>query len=303
MGIVYPSVTQTDIEDHTRYGSPTMTNVLRPSPAEAAATWAAMVAANREQVARYRETPEDNDFYAPVASAFRANPHRTGDSLLDVLLASVRPGETWLDIGAGAGRFGLPIALKAGRLIAVDASAGMLAELEASAIEHSITNVEVVNGRWPVNPLPSADCSLIANVGMDIEDFGGFLDAMEASTTRLCVALMPDRQPTRAFDHMWPEVHGVDRATLPSLPELLVLLVSRGRRFEVTLSQRPANAYESKAAILAAARRQTWVEAGSAKDRRLEALIDREAKGVDGGWTLNAEPTVLGVVRWAPREL
>ena len=30
--------------------------------------------------------------------------------MLDALLALVRSGETWLDVGAGAGRFALPIA-------------------------------------------------------------------------------------------------------------------------------------------------------------------------------------------------
>jgi len=279
-----------------------MSNALRPSPEETSAAWAAMVAANRAQVERVRETPEDGDFYAPVASAFRSNPRREGDGPLETLLSLVEPGETWLDIGAGAGRFGLPVALKAGRLIAVDASAGMLAELRESAQEHDLHNVDVIHARWPaVTPAPSADGSFIANVGMDIEGFGSFLDAMEAATRRLCVAIMPDRQPTRAFDRMWPEVHGVERATLPSLPEFLVLLVSRGRRFEVSLSHRPPNTYATKDSILAAARRQTWVEPGSAKDRRLQAIVEAQAQPIDGGWSLNAEPTVVGVVRWAPR--
>ena len=54
----------------------------------------------------------------------------------------VRPGETWLDIGAGAGRYALPIALalapSGGRVIAVDASPGMLDALMELQAEHGI---------------------------------------------------------------------------------------------------------------------------------------------------------------------
>ena len=72
--------------------------------------WAARVRANREQVDRVREVPDGADFYAPVTGLFRADPRRTDEPALEVLRGLVRPGETWLDIGAGAGRYALPIA-------------------------------------------------------------------------------------------------------------------------------------------------------------------------------------------------
>ncbi|MDZ7728388.1 MAG: hypothetical protein U5Q44_09470 [Dehalococcoidia bacterium] len=50
---------------------------------------------------------------------------------------------------------------------------------------------------------------------------------MEGATRRMCVAVMPYRQPTFLFDRIWPQVHGEARATLPALPEFLVLLVAR----------------------------------------------------------------------------
>jgi len=71
--------------------------------------WAARVRTNRDQVERIREIPDGTDFYAPVNSLFRADPTRTDDAVLDALLGLVRSGETWLDVGAGAGRYALPI--------------------------------------------------------------------------------------------------------------------------------------------------------------------------------------------------
>ena len=95
----------------------------------AEAGWAERVIANREQVDRIREVP-DGDFYAPVRSLFRADPTRTDDPVLQALLAKVEPGDQWLDVGAGAGRFALPIAralaASGGSVVALDASPSML---------------------------------------------------------------------------------------------------------------------------------------------------------------------------------
>ena len=67
----------------------------------AEAAWATRVRANREQVDRIREVPDGTDFYAPVQSLFRADPTRTDDPVLERLLGLVRPGDRWLDVGAG----------------------------------------------------------------------------------------------------------------------------------------------------------------------------------------------------------
>jgi hypothetical protein len=60
--------------------------------------WAARVRANREQVEQHREAESGADFYAPVASLFRADPRRTDDLVLDVLRGLVQPGDALLDV-------------------------------------------------------------------------------------------------------------------------------------------------------------------------------------------------------------
>ena len=79
--------------------------------AELEAAWAERVRANRDQVERIREVP-DRDFYAPVSSLFVADPRRTGrGGPRRAAPRLARPDERWLDIGAGAGRYALPLAL------------------------------------------------------------------------------------------------------------------------------------------------------------------------------------------------
>lgn len=278
-----------------------MSSALRPSPSEAAAEWAERVRADRAQVEAYREEPERPDFYGPIAANFKADPRRTDDPILSTLQQLVVPGETWLDIGAGGGRFGLGVALRAKEVIAVEPSDGMGNLLRECMVEYEVPNVRIVQSRWPMPDPPRADVALIANVGNDVENFGEFLDAMEASTDRLCVAVQTARPPASFAYPFWPPVHGVERVVLPCLPDLLAMLLARGRLFEVRLFPRPPMSYDDPAVAMRMLRQQTWVKEGSEKDRRLHEAANTAMTERSGRWSLNWAPLQIGVVSWAPR--
>jgi CTP:molybdopterin cytidylyltransferase MocA/SAM-dependent methyltransferase len=278
--------------------------------AAAAARWAARVRADREQVERYREVPDGRDFYAPVRSIFRADPDRTDDPVLDALRDLVVPGETWLDIGAGAGRFALPLARVADRVIALDASAGMLEALREDAADHAIGNVEPILGRWPpgqsapevtgtLGVFPCTDVALIAHVGYDIEAILPFIEALEAASRRLCVAVLMDAQPGSLAGPLWPPVHGEARVILPGLNELVELLHLRGRLADVRRLPREPRMFADREALLTLVRRQLWVAEGSEKDAHLrealEPLIVEEASGIRFGVD---ELGGIGIVTW-----
>ena len=273
---------------------------LRPTREEALAGWARRVRENREQVDRFRGVEDGADFYAPVASMFRANPHRTDEPVLDVLRSLVQPDETWLDIGAGGGRYALPIALAAREVIALEPSDGMLAILREGMAEHGIDNVRIEQTRWPSPARVEADVALISHVGYDIEEIGPFLDVMEAAARRLCVAVLLFRQPTYPIDQLWPAVHGEARAMLPALPEFLALQLARGKQFEVRLSGRQPQTYESVDQAVAFARRQTWVRPGSDQERRLQDVIAGSLQQRAGRYAFTWEPAPVAVVTWAP---
>lgn len=275
--------------------------------AKAVAAWAARVRAHHEQTARVRETPEAGDFYAPVAQVFVADPQRSGDEVLDHLLALSRPEDTWLDIGAGAGRYALPIALHVRSVVAIDPSPGMLAALREQAGAHGIANVVAIEGRWPLEPAAvpplSADVALIANLGYDVEAIGPFLDAMEAAAGRLCVAVLSDRQPSAPAHAFWPLVHGEDRIELPAFDDFVALLRARGRSPAEVRVPRPARGFADRDEVDAWLRNQLFLEAGSAKDAlRTRALQGRLATRADGALELvPSSPMRNGVVTWEPR--
>jgi tRNA/tmRNA/rRNA uracil-C5-methylase (TrmA/RlmC/RlmD family) len=113
--------------------------------AELETAWADRVRANRDQVDLVREVA-DHDFYAPVSSLFVADPRRTGEAALDGLVAIAQADDRWLDIGAGAGRYALPLALKVAEVIAVEPSASMRNALRTGKAEHGVDNLRIVAG-------------------------------------------------------------------------------------------------------------------------------------------------------------
>jgi molybdenum cofactor cytidylyltransferase len=272
--------------------------------------WGARVRANAEQVDRFREVPDGTDFYAPVTGLFRADPTRTDEPALDALRAMVEPGETWLDIGAGAGRYALPIALalapSGGRVIAVDASHGMLDALVELRSEHGVTDVEVVETRWPPAPTDirrfDCDVALIAHVGYDIESIGPFLDAMESVARRRCIAVLMERQPSSIADACWPTVHGEARIELPALPEFVEVLQARGGEPSVQRLEREPRRFDSRAELEAFLRRQLWIEPGGEADGRflaaLEPLLVHDPDGRVG--LQGQQPLPIGIVTWSP---
>jgi len=278
-----------------------MIDPLRPDPDALLASWARRVRANAEQVDRFAEQ-RSQDHYAPVADRFRVDPRRTDDPSLNALLTLARPDESWLDIGAGGGRYALPLALHVREVIAVDPSRGMLEVLRESMAEHGIQNVRVVEGRWPAAADPSvqADVAFIAHVGYDVEQIGPFLDAMERSARRLCVAMLFWRRPTWAMDRLWPAVHGVERALLPAMRELVTLLMAKGRPVQIQLVETPPNAFESVEQVHGMARHQTWVRPGSDADRRLEAAVRERLIERDGRLAFDWAPSHLALVTWKP---
>jgi len=274
-------------------------DALRPSALEALRGWSERVRANREQAEQFREAAPA-DFYGPIAGMFRADPRRQDEPTLETLRSLVRASDTVLDIGAGGGRYSLPLALEAMEVIAVDPSEGMLRVLREGMAAYEIANIRVVSGRWPaVASGLAADVVLIAHLGYDVEDIGPFLDAMEASARRICVAVLLEQPPPAPADRLWPEVHGVERAALPSLPEFLALLLARGRLFEVRLVDRSPQSYEQPDQVLAWLRGQLWTQLDGPKDLLLQRLTHKHLQQRNGRYALSWDPLRVGIVTWS----
>ena len=274
------------------------TNVLRPTEEEALAAWRELVAADAAQVARVREPEPPADHYAAVAGRFRPGAFESLEwPVLDTLVA---PGETVLDIGAGGGRFAVPLAQKGCRVIAIEPSGAMRETLAAAAAEAGVT-VEVHDLRWPAAGwTEEADVSLAAHACYDIAEIGPFLDAMERHTRRLCVAMFGQFARGANLAPLFEAVHGEPLQALPALKEFVALLGARNRNYEVrTVSSGRAYELMEREQAFEMARRMLWLAPGSAKDARMRELMETWW-GAPEGIRMPAFRRFIGIVSWEP---
>lgn len=267
---------------------------LRPNPQQLGEEWVSIVEAEYEQVERLREW-RNSDYYQPIASQFTDDPWRHGDEILDALRSFGRPDSVWLDIGAGGGRYALPLSLTSKRVIAVDPSSGMRAALASEIERHGIQNIEQLDLRWPEGSEEiEADLSLASHVGYDIRNINEFIDGMERATRERCIVLMMDRAPSGGFDRLWEQVHGEPRMRLPAMREFVHLLLARGAAPEIRNFARDHEEWTPES-LLASARRRLWLAEGSDKDLKLQALLQQEEIT---GETDYQTPVMISMIAW-----
>jgi hypothetical protein len=187
-----------------------------------------MVEAAEAQRVRLQRPGANADRWAGAGERFRADPHREPDETLSALISYIEPGDTVLDVGGGAGRYGLPLALRCRELINVEPSAGMGSEFESAARDAGIANARWVHADWLGAPEPQADVTLVANVTYFVRDIGPFIDKLvRASRRRVMLLLASIPSPNQRSD-VFAVLNGEPQALLPGHRELLPVLWDMG---------------------------------------------------------------------------
>jgi hypothetical protein len=106
--------------------------------------------------------------------------------------------------------------------------------------------------------------------------------------------------PPHLAEPFWPPIHGEARIPLPSLTELLVVLLARGRLFEVRLLERAPLTHADPDGPLGWLFQQLFVAPDTPKGRRLAALARERITSREGRWALSWDLVPLGIVTWRP---
>jgi SAM-dependent methyltransferase len=164
---------------------------------------------------------------------FRARAERAGSGpATPSTLEAARhlpPRGSVLDVGAGGGAASLPLAARAGRLVAVDDSPAMVAAFLAAA-EAAGVPAEGVEGRWPevAGRVGAADVVVCHHVLYNVADLAPFATALTGHARRRVVVELTGRHPLAGLRPLWRRFHDLERPTGPSADDAAAALAALG---------------------------------------------------------------------------
>jgi SAM-dependent methyltransferase len=233
---------------------------------------------------------------------WQADPRRTGDPILERLAQFVSADDTVLDVGGGAGRFALPLALRCRHVTVVEPSEAMLRAFDAGAKDAGITNISVVPHAWEEARVEPADVVLCANVLYGPAEIVPFVRKLEANARGQVLVLLSMQSPLSAYSPVWQFVHGEPRIDPPALPELIEVLWEMDIYPDLTMFHvEPQPAAPDRHTALELLRRVLSVRPKSQEDARLEAAAHELLVETPQGVTMRgARPRRQGLISWQP---
>lgn len=221
----------------------------------AAEHYAARVDAVLAQRARLRGAQPPGDLFGdlePDHPLLKADPHRPLEGNLKALADLIEPADAIVDVGGGAGRMSLPLALRCRSVTNVDPSASMGAAFLANAKTAGISNVDLIQADWLAAGAPRGTVALVNHVTYLTRDIVPFIEKIERAGSRRIILTVNAPPPPSWNRVLFKLVYGEAEEVVPGHAELMNVLWEMGRlpdlnmllsqavRFVPTLPSRPA---------------------------------------------------------------
>jgi SAM-dependent methyltransferase len=243
------------------------------------------VVAEQAQSDRVRAAGDGGDHWRPLAHRFAAERRAAErqDDTVDALLELVRPEDTVLDVGGGAGRIALPLAQKCRRVTVVEPSQGMRDRLAEQAKSWGLKNVEVVGERWEDAKVEPADVVICAHVVYTVRDIVQFISKLRDNARRL-VAVVVFEEPAMAnYFPLWPHVYGEERRSLPASNELQDVLNEMGITFEtLRLNEWGSRGFADRDGAKEECMARLFISPGTEAEKKLDEALDGVLMERDG---------------------
>jgi FkbM family methyltransferase len=137
----------------------------------------------RELILANPHTPDSG----PI-KRYKAHSHQKRerpDPLLDLILQSVDSNVTVLDIGAGNGRWTVPLAQRAKVVTAIEPDREMV-EILQDNIQSSLVNIQIMQSSWEESQAEIHDIVVCAHAMYSSPDFAAFVHKMEQHARKTC---------------------------------------------------------------------------------------------------------------------
>ena len=223
------------------------------------------------------------------------------DPLFLRLRAVVHPDDTVLDVGAGAGRYAVPLAGLAREVVAVEPSPAMRRHLAAHLDAAGAGNVTIVGAAWPDAEGDAADVTLCAHVVYGVREILPFLRMLDEHTRRLClIAIRVEQHP--GMIELARLVLDEERVRQPALIDLYNVLAALGIAADVQVGPVSSGFRFADHADAAAhyADRLRIPAASRTLDRLHAALVAHLVQEHDGRWRWPGPLPRNAIVSWVP---
>lgn len=223
--------------------------------------WSETVRAEHAQADRVRSDAPGSDQWKALAHRFTPASREKAreDDTLKAVLPYVRPDDTVLDVGAGAGRLAVPLAERCKHVTAVEPSEVMQDSMRDQAAEWGIDNLEIIGSTWQEAKAGPADVVICAHVVYTVEDIDRFIEKLSAGSRRDVIVIVFEEPAMANYFPLWESVYGEKRISLPSLAELKGVLAE----MQISFNAQPLPEWESR----------PFPDAGSAFNESLARLF------------------------------
>ena len=193
----------------------------------AAERYRQMVLDRQEQQSRL-SLPFDASYWDCYAHTYRFNPRRLPEPSIREVIRRMEMEDEVIEVGGGAGRVGLTLALRAKSLRNVEPSAEMRKQFQQLVHEHEIHNATVVESAWPTAEPMSADVVVTADVTYFITEIVPFIGAMHEAARRRVAILTWTVPPPNVDQRLFELGFGEQQSLSPGYQELLRVIWELG---------------------------------------------------------------------------
>ena len=283
----------------------------------AADRYAARVDAVLAQRTRLRgpQPPGDKRAGCPADHPLvKADPLRPLDPNLAVIASYIEADDVIIDVGGGAGRMSLPLALRCREVINVEPSPTMAISFRTNAAGAGIGNTRIIEGEWPEVDAPVGSVALVNHVTYLTREIVPFVKKLELAGRRR-VLITVNSVPGPSFQRfLYQLAHGEEEEVVPGHVELINVIWELGILPDIRVLPQPTMPFTPaagrEAAIAGAIARFPgeqwgWWDLGSDLEQRLRVILESRfdeffTAGPDGFTPSYIPPGREILITWQP---
>ncbi|MDH3348245.1 MAG: class I SAM-dependent methyltransferase [Desulfobulbaceae bacterium] len=158
----------------------------------------------------------------------KSDPLRPLDPNLEVIASQIKSDDVVVDVGGGAGRVSLPLALRCREVINVEPSESMGAGFISNAERAGIDNVRIVTGDWLEVDSPEGTVALVNHVTYLTREIVPFIKKLEEACSRRVIITGNSPPPPFWNSELYRLLHGEEEEMVPGHVELVNVLWELG---------------------------------------------------------------------------